>query len=89
MLSPRSKVPNVDVTGKAHLFQRQDRGIGRIRPQRQDCIGVGIGVEIGHHPGILDLGRVLSAVDHLVAQIDPETVGESPGSVRSREGLEM
>jgi hypothetical protein len=46
------------------------------RAQRQDRVGVGIGVQIGHDP-VLDLGRVLPAVDHLVAQFDAQTIGEA------------
>ena len=64
----------MNLAREAELVQRRQRRVGRSRPQRQDSVRILVAVQVRHHL-VLDLGRVLAAIDHLVAELHAKGIG--------------
>mmetsp|Transcript_22736 Transcript_22736/g.37606 ORF Transcript_22736/g.37606 Transcript_22736/m.37606 type:complete len:569 (+) Transcript_22736:230-1936(+) len=70
------KRAEIDVACQAHFLKREDGGIRRGRPKRQDGVQIGVGIQVRDNP-VFDLGRVLARVDHRIAQLDAQTVSKA------------
>ncbi len=47
--------------------------MGRVGPQGENTVGVGVGAQVGDHL-VFDFARVDTRIDHLIAQLNAESI---------------